>query len=147
MLPILRANAVMTPWAVPVNRLERLFDRFWDEGVTPGGLGAAWDNVPTAVWQDENAIYVEAELPGLSEQDVEIVVHNGTLFIRGERKADQGRQYLYNSRTWGRFERVITLPEEVDAENVQAELINGLLRLAMPKTPESKPKRITLKTG
>ena len=103
--------------------------------------------MPTAVWQDENAIHVEAELPGLTEQDVEIVVHNGVLFIRGERKVEEGRRYLYNGRAWGRFERVITLPEDVDADNVQAELTNGLLRLALPKTPESKPKRITLKTS
>ncbi len=100
-----------------------------------------------AIWQDENTVHVEAELPGLTEHDLDIVVHNGVLFIRGERRAEEGRQYLYNSRAWGRFERVITLPEEVNADNVQAELANGVLRLALPKTPESKPKKIALKTN
>jgi HSP20 family protein len=147
MLPILRANLAMTPWTTPVNRLENLFDHFFDEGVARGGFRADGSGVPMAVWQDEDHVHVEAELPGLTDQDVEIVVHNGVLFIRGERRAEEGRQYLYNSRTWGRFERVITLPEEVDAENVQAELVNGVLRLALPKTPASKPKKITLKTS
>jgi HSP20 family protein len=69
------------------------------------------------------------------------------LFIRGERKPEEDRQYLYNGRAWGRFERVITLPEAVDADNVQAELSNGILRVALPKSPQAKPKKITLKTS
>jgi len=147
MLPVLRANLAVTPWTTPVNRLERLFEHFFDDSVSHKGFRADWDGVPTAIWQDENHVHVEAELPGLTEQDVEVIVHNGVLFIRGERRVEEGRQYLYNGRTWGRFERVITLPEEVDADNVQAELTNGVLRLALPKTPESKPKKILLKTS
>jgi HSP20 family protein len=69
------------------------------------------------------------------------------LFIRGERKPEEGRQYLYNGRVWGQFERVITLPEAVDADNVEAELTDGILRVALPKRPEAKPKTIMLKTS
>ncbi len=142
MLPILRANLATTPF----NWFERRFDRLFDDGAFQGGLRSDWSGVPMAIWQDENHIHVEAELPGLTDQDVEVVVHNGVLFIRGERKVEEGRQYLYNSRTRGRFERVISLPEEVDGENVQAELTDGVLRLALPRTPESKPRKIALKT-
>jgi len=147
MLPILRANLAITPRTTPVNRFDRLFDRFFDDDVVRGRFQADRGGVPTAVWQDENHVHVEAELPGVTEQDVEVVVHNGVLFIRGERKVEEGRHYLYNGRTWGRFERVIALPDEVDAGNVQADLSNGVLRLALPKTTESKPKKILLKTS
>jgi HSP20 family protein len=132
----------------PVNRLEGLFERFFDDSFFNYGFAPEWGaGVPVALWQDEDHFYIEAELPGLTEQDVDVTVHNGMLFIRGERKPEEGRQYLYNGRAWGRFERVITLPEAVDADNVQAELANGILRVALPKSPEAKPKKITLKTS
>jgi HSP20 family protein len=149
MLPVLRNTiAGMTPWMAPANRLERLFDRFFDDSFFNFGVTPEWGaGVPVALWQDEDHVYVEAELPGLTDQDVDVTVHNGMLFIRGERKPEEGRQYLYNGRAWGRFERVITLPEAVDADHVQAELTNGILRVALPKSPEAKPKKITLKTS
>jgi HSP20 family protein len=132
----------------PVNRLERLFDRFFDDSFFNYVFTPEWGTgVPVSLWQDEDHVYIEAELPGLTDQDVDVTVHNGMLFIRGERKPEEGRQYLYNGRTWGRFERVITLPEAVDADNVQADLTNGILRVALPKSPEAKPKKIVLKTS
>jgi HSP20 family protein len=103
--------------------------------------------LPVAVWQDDENVYVEAELPGVAENDLDVTVHNGTLFIRGERKPVEGRTYLYNGRTYGRFERVLTLPESVDAANGRAELTNGVLSLTLPKSPESKPRRIALNAG
>ena len=149
MLPVLRNTMTRTtPWMTPVNRLERLFDRFFDDSFFNYGFTPEWGTgVPVSLWQDEDHVYIEAELPGLTDQDVDVTVHNGMLFIRGERKPEEGRQYLYNGRTWGRFERVITLPEAVDADNVQAELTNGILRVALPKSAEAKPKKITLKTS
>jgi HSP20 family protein len=149
MLPVLRNTiAGTTPWMAPVNRLERLFERFFDDSFFNYGLTPEWGaGVPVALWQDEDHVYIEAELPGLTEQDVDVTVHNGMLFIRGERKPEEGRQYLYNGRTYGRFERVLTLPEAVDADNVQAELTNGVLRVALPKSPAAKPKKIALKTS
>jgi HSP20 family protein len=103
--------------------------------------------VAVSLWQDDDHIYVEADLPGMADEDVEVTVHMGVLFIRGERKAEPGRQYLYNGRTWGRFERAITLPDEVDTEAVQAELTQGVLRVSLPKRPEAKPRKITLKSS
>jgi HSP20 family protein len=149
MLPVLRNTMTRTtPWMTPVNRLERLFDRFFEDSFFNNGFTSEWDaGVLVSLWQDEDHVYIEADLPGLTDQDVDVTVHNGMLFIWGERKPEEGRQYLYNGRTWGRFERVITLPEAVDTENVQAELTNGILRVALPKSPEAKPKKIALKTS
>jgi HSP20 family protein len=127
-----------------MNRLEGLFDRLFDDtvfGFSPRVEGTA---PPISLWQDEDNVYVEADLPGMTEQDLEVMVHKGVLSIRGERKAEEGRRYLYNGRTWGRFERAITLPDEVNTADVQAELSHGVLRLTLPKSPETKPRKITL---
>jgi HSP20 family protein len=132
-----------------MNRVETFFDRFFEDGFFNGSFSPEWTGVgvPVAMWQDEDRLYVEADLPGMTDQEVEVIVHNGILFIRGERKVPEGRDYLYNGRNWGRFERAITLPEAVDAEAVEAELTNGVLRIALPKSPEAKPKRIALRTS
>ena len=92
----------------PVNRLDSFFDRvFGDDGHS---AGQAWAGVPLSMWQDEDHIFVEVELPGVAESDLEMTVHNGMLFIRGERKAAEGRRPMYDGRSYGRFERVVTLP-------------------------------------
>jgi HSP20 family protein len=103
--------------------------------------------MPLAMWQDDDHFYVEVELPGVSDGDMDITVHNGTLSIRGERKPEEGRRYLYNGRSYGRFERVITLPEAVNTDDVQATLKDGILSLTLPKSPEAKPRKITLQAG
>jgi len=146
MLPVLWNNSAMAPVAAgPINRLETLFDRvFGDDGAFLGREGS-W--VPVAMWEDDDHVYVEAELPGLTDKDVEVTFHNGMLFIRGERSRQEGRQYLYNGRTFGRFERVVTLPEAVDTDGAQAALTDGILSISLPKSPESRPKRIALRTG
>jgi HSP20 family protein len=147
MLPAIRNNPMMTPWTTPMNRLEGLFDRLFDESVFGFSTRVDGTAVPISLWQDEDHIYVEADLPGMSDQDVEVTVHKGVLFIRGERKVEEGRQYLYNGRSWGRFERAITLPDEVDTANVQAELSQGVLRVSLAKSPETKPRKIALRTS
>jgi len=146
MLPVLRTNYPSAPVAPrSINRLDSLFESFFgDDG---GPLGPAWSGAPLAMWQDEDRICIEAELPGVADKDLDITVHNGMLFIRGERKPEEGRRYLYNGRTYGRFERVVTLPEAVTTDGVQATMKDGVLRIELPKSPEAKPKKITLKTA
>jgi HSP20 family protein len=119
-------------------------DRVFGAG---GGFGEPWDGVPVAVWEDEGHYHVEAELPGMTDQDIEISVLDGRLYLRGERKPDEGRTYLYNGRSYGRFERVITLPEAVANDDVTADLKEGVLTLTLPKRPEAKPRKIELKTS
>ena len=146
MFPVLRNNSALAPVvAGPINRLDSLFDRvFGDDGAF---LGQAWSGMPLAMWQDDDHFYVEVELPGVSDGDLDITVHNGTLSIRGERKPEEGRRYVYNGRSYGRFERVITLPRAVQADDVQAALKDGILSLTLPKSPEAKPRKITLQSS
>jgi len=127
-----------------MNRIESIFDRFFEEPM----LGREWSaGGPLALWEDDDRFHVEAELPGIAEADVEVTVHNGMLFIRGVRKAAEGRTYLYNGRTYGRFERVVTLPGPVDTDHVEARLADGLLTITLPKSPDARPKKITLQAS
>jgi len=146
MLPTLRNNVMPAPFAgAPVNRLSTLFDSVL--GTDGGFLGQASFGMPMAMWEDEDHIFIEAEIPGVAEEDLDVTVHNGMLFIRGERRPEEGRRYLYNDRPYGRFEKVVTLPEAVNSDEVQAALTNGVLRIDLPKSPEAKPKKITLRTS
>jgi len=146
MLPVLRNTSAWAPTlSHPMNRMDSWFDNFFgDDG---GTLGRAWAGMPVALWDDEDHFYVEAELPGVIESDVDVTVHNGMLFIRGERRPEEGRRYLYNGRSFGRFERVITLPEAVNTDDVQAVLKDGILSITLPKSPEAKPRKISLRAG
>jgi HSP20 family protein len=149
MLPMVRPNWFAAPTSDPFTQLRRemdsVFDRFF--GGDGWGLTPAWSSTPFTIWEDEDHYTIEADVPGVAESDIEVTVHNGMLFIRGERKAEEGRNYLYNGRPFGRFERVVTLPSTVVAEGVQASLNNGVLRIVLSKSPESKPKRINVQTS
>jgi HSP20 family protein len=128
----------------PINPLNSIFDRVF------GGetlLGDTSSLGPMAMWEDDDHVYVEVELPGMTDKDMDITVHNGMLFIRGERKPDEGRTYVYQGRCYGRFEQAITLPEAVATDNVQAELKDGVLTITLPKRPGVKPRKIALKTS
>jgi len=146
MFPVLHNNAALSPLSMrPVNRLDWLLDPFFggDVSFTDQSRSAG----PVAMWEDDDHVTIEADLPGVSDNDVDVTVQNGMLFVRGERKPAEGRPYIYDGRWYGRFERIVTLPEAVETEAVQATLMNGGLRIDLPKSPEAKPKKISLKTN
>ncbi len=146
MFPAIRNGASLAPVAAgPINRLDTLFDQVFGEDGRR--LGRAWPAAPVAMWEDEDRIHIEAELPGVRDEDLDVTVHKDTLTIRGERKPEEGRRYLYNGRSYGRFEHVIALPEAVQVDDVQAALVGGVLRLDLPKSPEARPRKITLRTS
>jgi HSP20 family protein len=130
-----------------LKRVDSWFDRVFGEDGESFRPASAAANFAVSVWGEENHLHVEAELPGVLEKDVEITVHDGVLNIRAERRPEEGREYLYNGRSFGRFERSIVLPEAVDAENVQALLSNGVLRIDLPTHIAARPRKITLKTS
>ena len=113
-----------------------------------GGKRAyVWKPLPLSLWQDDTSIFLEAELPGVAEKDVDITVHDGVLTIKAERQDDEGRDYLHKGRAFGRFEQAISLPDLVDPEKVEASLSNGLLRIVLPKVPQAQPRKIALKSS
>jgi HSP20 family protein len=149
MLPILHRSWSTPAFEEPFVRLRNEVDTFFDRFFGGGGgyITRSWSGVPIAMWDDDDHVFVEAELPGVSESDIDVTVHNGMLFLRGETKPCEGRHYLYNNRSFGRFERVIALPSSVNTDNVKAKLANGLLHVELSKTPEAKPKKITLQAS
>jgi HSP20 family protein len=143
MLPILRNDSVLAPFGAPINRLDALFDRAFGDDGGAANRPRAW-SAPVAMWQDDDHVFVEAELPGLSEGEIDATVHEDMLYIRGERKPEEGRRYLYNGRTYGRFEQVVSLPAAVDADGVRATLADGVLRVSLPKRQDAKPRKIAI---
>ncbi|HQU46103.1 MAG TPA: Hsp20/alpha crystallin family protein, partial [Pirellulales bacterium] len=80
--------------------------------------------------------------------DIDLIAQEGQLRLKCERKApEEERQYRFNNRQYGEFERVIALPEAVDPEKVTAEMREGILYLTLAKLPEAQPKRIAVQTG
>jgi len=125
-----------------LRQLDRLF-----------GEPEAWEpsaGFPRVAFDDQGASYVvRAEVPGLSEKDVELTATASSLTLRGERKVEppQGYSTHRSERTGYRFARTFELPSKVDSERVEARLENGVLTVTLPKAPESQPKQISVKAS
>lgn len=105
---------------------------------------------PLNLWHNDDQYVVEAEMPGLELDDLEILVVDGNqLTISGERKLPQVENGSWHRRemSYGRFQRTIELPSNVDADQVSASLKNGVLSVVLPKLEKQKPKRITVKSS
>jgi HSP20 family protein len=126
------------------DEMNRLFSR-WGDGRSGWGY-AAFPAVN--VWEEDDALFVEAELPGLNLADLEIFVtgHN-QLTIKGERKVvvpDKSRLHR-QERGMGNFVRTLSLPFPVDENKVDARLENGVLMIHLPKHEAARPRKITVK--
>jgi HSP20 family protein len=126
------------------SELNRLFDRWGDGGESMGAVTYP----PVSVWEDQNSVFVEAELPGLDLKDLEIYVTGGNqLTVKGERKAHLPEKAVCHrqERGFGSFVRVLTLPFEVNRDNVDARFENGVLLVKLAKAESAKPRKITVK--
>jgi HSP20 family protein len=100
--------------------------------------------------ETEDGYLVEAAVPGLKPEDLEITVENNVLTIRGETRnenEDKQRSYHRVERRYGSFQRTIALPSTVKTDAIQASLENGVLRLEIPKAEEVKPRKINVNAG
>jgi HSP20 family protein len=118
-----------------VNRLlDNVFQGFGAPMLSGGTF--AWPNVELG--ETDGEIRIVAELPGLDEKDVEIALEDGVLTLRGEKKAEvEDRDRGYSERSYGRFERRIGLPRDIEAEKANATFHNGLLTVILPKSAAS----------
>lgn len=145
MLPVIRDQRPMvSALASPVNRLSTLFDSFFSDDLFTPIQSQVTAAIPLSMWEDEDHLYVEIDAPGMREKDIEISIHHGDLLIRGERKCER-KANGYDTRSYGKFEQRISLPNWVRADSVQAKLCNGVLSMTFPKGEEAKPRRIALK--
>ncbi len=100
------------------------------------------------VREDAEHVYVEAELPGLASEDIEITLEDGTMTIAGEKKFEREESqenYYVRERRYGKFNRTFQLPSVVDENKVHATLKDGVLLVVLDKREELKPKRIEVK--
>ena len=101
--------------------------------------------------EDETSIIVHAELPGVEAKDMEVSVHQGRLTIRGEKRTEKTEEKSgYSERFFGSFERSLAIPANVDEDNIEAQLKDGVLQVRLPKTEPSlppTPRPVTIKTA
>jgi HSP20 family protein len=129
----------------PVQEMGQLFDRFFNGNSGRSYAAHAWF-APASLWEDENHFYLEIEMPGVKQEDVEIVIERDTLRIAAERHQPEGeRKYWHQERGFGRVERTVSLPESVNGESIEAELQDGVLFVKLAKRPESQPRRVQVK--
>jgi HSP20 family protein len=105
---------------------------------------------PLSVWEDDDALYVEAEIPGMKLDDIGVLVADGDqLTIAGERtpSAPDRAAYLHQERGYGEFARTITLPVVVDPDAVEAKYEAGVLTVTLRKSEDLKPRRIAVKAA
>jgi HSP20 family protein len=145
---------VLTRWE-PFRELSTLQDRInrafresrtgEDDSLTTSSFAPAVD-----VYEDEHQVALKIEVPGIDEKDIDIRVENNTLTVHGERKIEKEEKeenYRRVERHYGTFTRTFTLPQTVDTEKVAATYDKGVLKIALPKKAEAKPKQIKITVG
>lgn len=122
------------------NHLFQDYNRGQDELTTTTSFVPAVD-----VYEDEHKVTLKLEVPGISQEDLDIRLENNTLTVRGERKFEKEEKeenFHRIERRYGSFARSFTLPNTLDPESVKANYDNGVLKIELAKRAEAKPKQI-----
>jgi HSP20 family protein len=141
------------PFSMMQREMNRVFDAFnrnWGLGAFPEFIGAFMPRLD--VTEDAKVFTVTAELPGMTEKDIDLSLSGDTLTIRGEKKEekeDKNKNYYYSERSYGSFLRSVPLPRQVETDKVSASFKKGVLTITLPKTVEAaeSTKKIEVKTG
>ncbi len=131
------------------DEMNRLFVSNLSRGDDREIMRGAW--TPSVdIFENKDNLVIEAELPGMKPEDVNVSIENNVLSLHGERrfeKKDEGGNVHRVERAYGSFTRSFTLPPTVSSENVNAVFDNGVLKLTLAKREEAKPRRIEIKIG
>jgi len=132
--------------------MDRLWDTFFEE--MPFSRLARREEWPTK-WlpildlsETKNEFVVKAEVPGMSSKDIDISLNGGILSIRGEKKQEKEAKeenYHFVERSYGSFSRTIRLPGDVQSDKIKAAYKDGVLKISLPKSEESKRKEVKIK--
>jgi HSP20 family protein len=153
------------PWRSFRAEMDRLFDRF------AGGYGFGMPSFrqlfdPAPAWrpessfsfptpaveigEDDKTYKITAELPGLEQKDVELVVRDGVLTLKGEKRYEKEEKDRHMSeRAYGSFQRSFTLPDTIDRDKIAADLSKGVLTITLPKAPQAQKaeKKVEIRTA
>lgn len=159
------ASSVFYPLTRLRDDMDRLFDDFFGGRQWPPGRGSeGWGRLPSHfnvvgnglvevkldVSETPEAIEIEAEIPGVSESDLDIALSGGVLTIKGEKtqKSEEKKKDFYRSeRSYGSFQRSFGVPDSIDSDRIEATFDKGVLHIVLPKKPEAKTetKKIAVK--
>jgi HSP20 family protein len=133
--------------------MNRLFNTFFESPATGGGQGSAgarrWIPAMDLVETDEHFV-LRADLPGLTESDVDLSLEDNVLTVSGERKSEheeRGEGYYRVERAAGAFSRSLTLPDGVDGDAITARFDKGVLEVRIPKPEQRKPRKLQIQVG
>jgi HSP20 family protein len=125
--------------------LDDVFTRFFGEGGPPAFSSAGEPKIDSYIENDK--LIVRADLPGIDPKDVEVSVLGDTLTLRGTREVredQKGRNFIHREVSYGSFERSLTLPKGVRAEDIKASYQHGVLELTAPIPRESAPRKVPI---
>lgn len=125
--------------------MDRMFERFehgWPRlpSLISRGLGREVILPEVDVREDEKQVTIEVDLPGVDEKDVSVTMANGILTVKGEKKSEREEKeenYYLAERSYGKFERSLTLPETIDENQIEAQFDKGVLTIVAQKRPEA----------
>ena len=149
-MPMSRWSEDMDPFLAMRREMNRLFDDAFSGFGLPSFLGPALRQMPAApkidVSETDNEIHVTAEMPGIDQNDVEVLLEDDRLIIRGEKREeredeDKKRNYHIRERVQGAFSRTLPLPFAPDPSQVKAEFKDGVMTITIPKPQEVKQKQ------
>jgi HSP20 family protein len=132
--------------------VDRFFGRMM-RGIWPARLARPW-RFPAAEWlpdidmlEREGKIIVQADVPGIKKEDIDVSVEGDMLMIRGHREEEKEikeKDYYRSERSMGEFARSITLPEGVDRDSLKATYKDGVLEIEMARPSAPEPKKVTV---
>ena len=144
------------PFAEMRSEMDRLFDTFLGRSFfgRPAPSGSAEPATTLApnvdIRENDKEIILEAELPGIDEKDIQLVVRDRVLSLKGEKRSERDEKkdtYHVIERSYGSFERAFELPDSADEEHIKAEFNKGVLRVIVPKRPEAVKAGKTIPIG
>ena len=132
------------------NEMERIFGDLFAPHEDGTDMEETYWMPTVDVSETENGFEIRAELPGVSEDDVNVTVTDNVLTIKGEKRQEaetDGKNYHRVERRYGSFQRRFTLPAEVETDDIKAEFSDGVLTLSIPKPEAAKPTEIPITTA
>jgi|SRR5688500_16598926 len=128
------------------SEMNRLMEHFFEDLPETRPYGAGYPAIN--VWEDGEAAYIECELPGMTLDDIEVLVTGSDVTLKGERKLgeQQGASWHRRERSSGSFARTMTMPWAIDADKVSATFRDGVLTVQFPRAESAKPKKVKVLT-
>jgi len=149
-----------SPFSQDLATLRNALDQLWGEsfgnqlrGSWTRPNGNTYAPVPLDVYATRDAFVILAAVPGMRRDDLEVTYNQGTILLTGvignvaETEEAKGATWYVHELWHGRFQRAITPPFEVDADNAEAQYQDGILRIRLPKAEHARPRRIEVRMG